>query len=112
MRTCEATMCDFQFQSIGFGSLFLEVKRDPEIALFLISTAYGAFVSSRAKDLTEPFPPFLLKKREIRPDAGNLDHIAAAQTSGKDVKNAAQVNSDNKDCELGVELLKVIYSVL
>ena len=54
------------------------MKRDPEIALFLTNTAYAAFKSHNAANLTEPFPPFLLKKREVRPEKGNLDFIAAA----------------------------------
>ena len=78
IRTCESQMCDFQFQSFAFGNLFAEVKRDPEIALFLTNTAYAAFKSHNAANLTEPFPPFLLKKREVRPEKGNLDFIAAA----------------------------------
>lgn len=54
------------------------MKGEPEIAMLLVTTAYGAFVSTRAADLTEPFPAFLLKDREMRPDTGNLAFIEAA----------------------------------
>jgi len=48
-----------------------------------------AFMSGRAEDLTEPFPSFLLKYRELRPKIGNLEYIKQAQDEGKDVKSAS-----------------------
>ena len=39
--------------------------------------------------MTEPFPSFLLKDRELRPKIGNLEYIKQAQDKGKDVKNAS-----------------------
>ena len=73
-------MCEFNFEETNLGNIFEEVKSDPEIAHFLIETAYMAFQSGRAADLTEPFPTFLLRNREVgRPKDGNLTHIKAAQ---------------------------------
>ena len=45
MRSCGQEMCEFTFEENELGNIFVEVKRDPEIALFLASTAYGAFIS-------------------------------------------------------------------
>ena len=57
------------------GNIFMEIKRDPEIAHFLIETTYMAFISAKAIDLTEPFPSFLLKDRELRSKRGIIDKI-------------------------------------
>jgi len=86
MRTCGAEMCEFRFEENELGNLFLEVKRDPEIAHFLVVTTYMAFFSDRAPDLTEPFPSFLLLKPEMRPKTGNLEYIQEAQAAKQDVK--------------------------
>ena len=75
IRPCGEDVCEFQFEENELGSIFTEIKRDPEIAIFLVSTAWGAFVSNRAADLTEPFPTFLLKNREMRPKEGNLHYV-------------------------------------
>ena len=78
MRTCGSDACEFNFEENNLGNLFQEVKADPAIAHFLVETAFMAFVSSRATDLTEPFPSFLLKDRELRPKDGNLAYIKEA----------------------------------
>ena len=75
IRPCNEDVCEFQFEENELGSIFAEIKRDPEIAIFLVSTAWGAFVSNRAADLTEPFPTFLLKSSEMRPKEGNLYYV-------------------------------------
>jgi len=79
-------MCEFRFEENSLGNIFQEIKRDPEIAHFLVETAYMAFVCKRATDLTEPFPSFLLINREVRPKIGNLEYIKNAQDQGIDVK--------------------------
>ena len=78
MRTCGDQMCDFSFKESNLGNIFNEIKKDPDIAHFLVETTYLAFVSNRASDLTEPFPSFLLKNREMRPETGNLEYIQVA----------------------------------
>lgn len=88
MRTCGGPMCEFSFKESNLGSLFSEIKRDARIVSFLIETAYFAFSSEKAADITEPFPSFLLNVREMRPEAGNLEYILAAQKAGQDVKQA------------------------
>ena len=50
--------------------MFIEIKKEPEIAHFLVETTYMAFVSQGASYLTEPFPGFLLKEREMRHKTG------------------------------------------
>ena len=112
MRSCGQEICEFRFEENELGNIFLEVKRDPEVALFLVSTAYGAFVSSRAADLTEPFPTFLLANREMRPKEGNLAYIAKAQQAGTDTKQAQSIDKSNKQLSTGIAFLQVIYSVL
>ena len=73
-------MCDFKYEENNLGNFFREVKDEPEIAHFLVESASMAFSSQRAQDLTEPFPSFLLKSREVgRPKEGNLAYIARAQ---------------------------------
>ncbi len=79
MRTCGASICEFSFEECDLGNIYVEVKKDPEIAHFLVETTYLAFKSVRAVDLTEPFPSFLLINKELRPKLGNLDHITSAQ---------------------------------
>ena len=79
MRTCGGDMCEFQFEESSLGNIFFEIKKDPEIAHFLVETAYMAFVSGRAVDLTEPFPGFLLYNNEIRDKTGQLANIRKAQ---------------------------------
>ena len=77
MRTCGAEMCYWRFEESNFGNIFREIKSDPDIAHFQVEMAYQAFVSNRAQDLTEPFPSFMLKNREVgRPKEGDLAHIA------------------------------------
>ena len=71
-------MCEFSFKESNLGNIFNEIKKDPDIAHFLVETTYMAFMSGRAADLTEPFPSFLLKDREMRPETGNLEHIRVA----------------------------------
>ena len=63
MRTCGAEICLFRFEEIEVGNIFLEIKKDPTLAHFLIESSYMAYVSSRAADITEPFPPFMLKQK-------------------------------------------------
>ena len=75
MRTCGESICDFSFRESNLGNIFSEVKREPDIAHFLVETAYLAYISQRAANLTEPFPSFLLKDREMRPEAGNIEYI-------------------------------------
>lgn len=82
MRTCDQNVCQFKFEETSIGSIFREVKDDPEIAHFLIETAYMAFASNRSQDLAEPFPSFLLKEREIRPKIGNVEYVERAQAAG------------------------------
>ena len=80
-------MCEFRFEEVNLGNLFSEIKKDPATAHFVVETALMAFKSGRAVDLTEPFPSFLLKAREIgRPKDGNLSYIKSAQEAGIDVK--------------------------
>ena len=79
MRTCGGAMCEFQFEESSLGNIFFEIKKDPEIAHFLVETAYMAFVSGRAADLTEPFPGFLLFNQEFRDKTGQLANIRKAQ---------------------------------
>ena len=74
-------MCEFQFEENMLGSIYDEVKTYPDIAFFLVETTYFAFASGRSGDLTEPFPSFLLHRRELRPKTGNLEHIKKAQES-------------------------------
>mmetsp|Transcript_24954 Transcript_24954/g.31121 ORF Transcript_24954/g.31121 Transcript_24954/m.31121 type:complete len:177 (-) Transcript_24954:961-1491(-) len=112
MRTCGDDVCEFRFEENNLGNIFNEVKRDPEMAMFLVSTAFSAFISSRAPDLTEPFPSFLLSRREMRPKEGNLAYVQEAQKAGQDVKMAKKIEKSNKQTDLGAEYLKVIYSVL
>ena len=88
MRTCGEQMCEFSFKESNLGNIFNEIKKDPNIAHFLVETTYMAFTSGRAADLTEPFPSFLLKDREMRPETGNLEHIRVAQEKGIQVKQA------------------------
>ena len=40
MRTCGGDMCDFRFEENSLGNLFREIKEEPEIAHFLVETAY------------------------------------------------------------------------
>eukprot|EP00353_Schmidingerella_taraikaensis_P001574 CAMPEP_0185599450 /NCGR_PEP_ID=MMETSP0434-20130131/82718_1 /TAXON_ID=626734 ORGANISM="Favella taraikaensis, Strain Fe Narragansett Bay" /NCGR_SAMPLE_ID=MMETSP0434 /ASSEMBLY_ACC=CAM_ASM_000379 /LENGTH=316 /DNA_ID=CAMNT_0028228859 /DNA_START=377 /DNA_END=1327 /DNA_ORIENTATION=- len=112
MRTCGDDVCEFRFEENNLGNIFNEVKRDPEMAMFLVGTAFSAFISSRAPDLTEPFPSFLLSRREMRPKEGNLAYVQEAQKAGQDVKMAKKIEKSNKQTDLGAEYLKVIYSVL
>lgn len=112
MRTCGSDACEFNFEENSLGNIFQEVKADPEIAHFLVETAFIAFASGRATDLTEPFPSFLLKNRELRPKEGNLTYIKEAQDKGIDVKEAKQILKDNKNILLGKKYTLVIYSVI
>ena len=112
LRDCGEEVCAFRFEENQFGNIFNEVNCDPEIAIFQVFMAFSAFASPRAIDLTEPFPSFLLDRREIRTKLGNLDNIAEAQKEGLDVKSAKTVDKTNKRIKLGCELLIVIYSVL
>ena len=113
MRTCGQDICEFRFEENNLGNIFKEIKSDPEIAHFIIETAYLAFVSSRAADLTEPFPSFMLHNREVgRPKDGNLTHIKSAREKGIDVKAASKVQTGNKNLELGMKFIRIIYSVV
>ena len=78
MRTCGEQICEFSFKENNLGNIFSEIKEDPEMARFIVETTFLAFTSGRALDLTEPFPSFLLKSREMRPEAGNLEYIRQA----------------------------------
>ena len=89
MRICGDEMCNFRYEENNLGNFFREVKDEPEIAHFLIETAWMAFNSLGAQNLAEPFPSFLLKSREVgRPKEGNLAFIAQAQEKGIDVRKA------------------------
>lgn len=112
MRTCGSDACEFNFEENNLGNIFNEVKADPEIAHFLVETAFMAFSSGRATDLTEPFPSFLLKNRELRPKDGNLAYIKEAQDKGIDVKQAKSILKENKNIELGKKFTLIIYSVI
>ena len=112
MRTCGDEICEFRFEEINLGSVFQEVKSDPSTAHFQLETAFMAFESKRATDLTEPFPGFLLQNREMRPKQGNLEFIRQAQEQKIDVKNAKKADGNNKHINLGRLFIKVIYSVL
>ena len=82
MRTCGSEVCEFQFEESNLGNMFMEFKKDPEIAHFLVETTYMAFVSQGASYLTEPFPGFLLKEREMRHKTGQLENIRQAKEAG------------------------------
>ena len=112
VRSCGSQFCEFSFKENNLINIFSEVRRQPEIARFLLETAYLAFVSYRAADLTEPFPTFLLHNREKRPDAGNLEYILRAQQEHKDVKSARQVNKLNKNMDLGLAFIRVLYGMI
>ena len=112
MRTCGDQMCEFSFKESNLGNIFNEIKKNPDISHFLVETTYMAFISGRAADLTEPFPSFLLRDREMRPETGNLEHIRVAQERGIQVQQAPSINKNNKNLELGVVFLKIIYSVI
>ena len=70
------------------GNFYDEIKANPDMTRFMVETAYFAFMSNRAVNLTEPYPSFLLKKREMRPEKGNLEYIKQAQISGIEMEHA------------------------
>ena len=68
----------------------------------MLQCAKNVFRNQKAADYAEPFPPFLLKAREMRSRAGILDGIAETKALGKSVKEAKKVDNDNKDITLGL----------
>mmetsp|Transcript_23807 Transcript_23807/g.29642 ORF Transcript_23807/g.29642 Transcript_23807/m.29642 type:complete len:80 (+) Transcript_23807:110-349(+) len=50
----------FSKQKMPKGDIFAEIKRDPEVALFLVYTTYSAF-KSRNSSQRLPYPEILMK---------------------------------------------------
>ena len=77
------------------------IQDDMPAARFLLYTSFIAFNSNNAEKITEPFPAFMLKNREIRDKRGNLTVIKEAQEKRQDLKdnNIQYVDSKNKRIE-------------
>ena len=109
MRCCGQAMCEFTFEENSLGNIFAELKNDPQICEFLITTAMTTFSSVNAANLAEPFPGFLLRHQEVRHKTGNLKHINDAREQGTDIRTAAKVDSTNKDLSSAALYLEAIY---
>lgn len=73
--------------------------------------ALNAFRSRLAVHLTEPFPPDLLKQREMRQEMGNISSMREARDQGQGIEGIKKTDQDNKDIELGLALLQSLPSV-
>ena len=90
-------MCEFTFEENSLGNIFAELKNDPVICEFLITTALYTFDSANAPNLSEPFPGFMLRRQEIRDKTGYLANITEARKKGVNISKAAKVDTTNKD---------------
>ena len=79
MRSCGEPNCEFTFEENAVGSIFAELKNYPDVCEFLLTTAILAFNAGSARDMTEPFPGFLLKNTQIRDKTGYLSNIKEAR---------------------------------
>ena len=78
-------MCEFTFEENSLGNIFAELKNDPIICEFLITTAIYTFNSANAANLAEPFPGFLLRSQQIRHKTGALQAINDARAKGVNI---------------------------
>lgn len=98
-RACLDSVCEYIFEESLNGSVLTELKHAPHEALFDVSLAAKALLSTRATQIFEPFPSFFLKYNEIRDKRGNLDEIKKQQLKGQDVGKAKRVDEKNKNIQ-------------
>lgn len=77
---CDAELCLYRFEELGIGASVLQELQNPELIEFELSLAADATRSRR--DVFEPYPPFLLKTREIRKRSGFFSNYTSSGSIG------------------------------
>lgn len=85
LKPCTKEYCQFSFEEAMGVSVLGELTDNLDGSLLNLSLASCAVMSSRAQDVMEPFPSFLLKRQEMRDRAGWLDQVKHCKVQGKDI---------------------------
>ncbi|GLJ56072.1 hypothetical protein SUGI_1203760 [Cryptomeria japonica] len=101
---CEAELCLYKFEELGTGaSVLQELKTSELIDLELTLAAAATRCSNR--DVFEPYPSFLLKKKEVRERAGFFSKEISGTKSRKYISRKADNGMNNKNLNLLQKLI-------
>jgi ubiquitin-protein ligase len=74
---CGNPECLYKYEESCFGDVVIEkIKKDVDISMFLIHSAFEAIKSNRKFDIFEPFPTYFLKNDKVSIVRGTLSKLS------------------------------------
>eukprot|EP00826_Nyctotherus_ovalis_P044181 TRINITY_DN4759_c0_g1_i19.p2 TRINITY_DN4759_c0_g1~~TRINITY_DN4759_c0_g1_i19.p2 ORF type:complete len:148 (-),score=36.92 TRINITY_DN4759_c0_g1_i19:414-857(-) len=99
LSSCNAEFCVFKYEETFGVKLYSEMEANFPLVALNLSVAAKSIYSARALDIFEPFPSFLLKKKENR---------GRSVFEDKDIK---AVRNENKDIHKIRSIMKLFPSL-